>query len=119
MAWQIVAAISSSVAVIGVLVTAVAARSQAKTAKLETDRRADEEKKARTEEIAQLRSDHDNLAKSVSEVKTEVKANGDKIGQLTEGQGEIKGSLNTLLSFIRPVFAEEVIVKSADEPVGS
>lgn len=118
MAWQIVAAISSSVAVIGVLVTAVAARSQAKTAKLEADRRADEEKKARTEEIAQLRSDHDNLAKSVGEVKTEVKANGDKIGQLTEGQGEIKGSLNTLLSFMRPVVAEGVFGKSADDPAG-
>lgn len=79
--------------------------------------RAGAEKEARTADIKKLSSVHGNLAES--EAVTEVKANGGKLGQLAEGQGEIKGGLNTLLAFIKPVAAEEAFAKSADEPVGA
>ena len=68
------------------------------------------------QDIADLRKDQDHLAEKVDEVEAEVKSNGDKIVQLAEGQGEIKGSLDTLLVFIKTDSAKGEPVKSADEP---
>ena len=70
------------------------------------------------QDIADLRKDHDHLAEKVGEVKAEVKSNGDKIVQLTEEQGEIKGNLDALLVFIKTDFAKGEPVKSEDEPAG-
>ena len=61
------------------------------------------------QDIADLRKDHDHLAAKVDAVKAEVKSNGDKIVQLAEGQGEIKGSLDTLLAFIKTDSAQLVV----------
>lgn len=111
MVWQIVAAIASSAAVIGVFVTAVAARSQANTAKREADRLAGEEKTARTEEITELRADHKNLADKVDSLTTQVQNNATEVRNdiktLIGGQGEIKGSLTALLPSASPTATKE------------
>ena len=99
MGWQIILAIAVPTA--AVFIAAIEARGRGK------------------QDIADLRKDHDHLAEKVDEVKAEVKSNGDKIVQLAEGQGEIKGSLDTLLVFIKTDSAKGAAVKSADEPVGT
>lgn len=98
MGWQIILAIAVPTA--AVFIAAIEARGRGK------------------QDIADLRKDHDHLAEKVDEVKAEVKSNGDKIVQLTEGQGEIKGNLDALLVFIKTDFAKGAAIKSADEPAG-
>ena len=98
MGWQIILAIAVPTA--AVFIAAIEARGRGK------------------QDIADLRKDHDHLAEKVDEVKAEVKSNGDKIVQLTEGQSEIKGNLDALLVFIKTDFAKVAPVKSADEPAG-
>lgn len=92
MDWQIILAIAVPTA--AVLIAAIEARGRGK------------------QDIADLRKDHDHLAEKVDDVK-------DEVTQLVSGQAEIKGSLTTLLAFIKPVAAEGVAAQSADEPVGS
>ena len=54
-----------------------------------------------------LQQDHDNLKEQVGKIETDTKA-------LIGGQNQLQGSMDTLLSFIKPVVTEGTVGKSAD-----
>ena len=58
-----------------------------------------------------LQQDHNNLKDQVGKIETDTKT-------LIGGQGEIKGTLDTLLAFSRPVAAEGAVGTPAEEPAG-
>ena len=96
------------------------------------DRRAAESAREEAEDTAKterdtafrlLQQDHNNLKEQVGGLKTElkadIKANGDNIEQLLAGQGKLQGSFDTVLEFIKTATTQGVAAKSADEPVGA
>lgn len=86
----------------------------------ETDRKAVEEtaKNDRDNAFNLLQQDHNNLKDQVGNLKTdlkaEIKANGDNIEQLLVGQGKLQGSFDTALEFIKTATTERAVAKSAE-----
>lgn len=84
-------------------------RRAAETAREEAEQTA---KSERDNAFNLLLQDHNNLKEQVGKIETDTKT-------LIGGQGEIKGTLDTLLAFSRPVAAEGAVGTPAEEPVGS